>query len=177
MPSLRALALRQCTAEGRSSPRAAGCGAAQSQRGTSLMEVLVTLAILTLGITAMTQLQVTALKLNHSAYMRSQAVALSYRVLDAMRANRGDALFGAYDRAPGDPIPTAAEAGSSVAAADLRAWLHSVENAMRPYEGQAGIDRNAAEVTITVRWRDRLREERLGARGRLWEEFSVVTQL
>lgn len=135
------------------------------------------MVLVTMGITAMTQLQLAALKLNHSAYLRSQSVALSYRVLDAMRANRGQALSGAYDRDLTDPIPSAAEAASSVAAADLRAWLISLENAMRPYDGQASISRDGTELTVTLRWRDRLREERLGARGALYETFSVVAEL
>jgi type IV pilus assembly protein PilV len=147
------------------------------QRGATLVEVLVALVLLTLGITAMTDLQLTALKLNHSAYLRSQSVALSYRVLDAMRANRGQALAGAYDRSLADPIPTAAHAANSVAAADLRAWIISTENAMRPYDGQASIQRSGTRVTVTLRWRDRLREEREGARSNLYETFTVVTEL
>lgn len=161
--------------------RRAGQGCVQPgatrRRGASLVEVLVALVLLTLGITAMTDLQLTALKLNHSAYLRSQSVALSYRVLDAMRANRGQALAGAYDRALSDAVPTAAQAVGSTAAADLRAWLISMENAMRPYDGQASIVRTGSRVTVTLRWRDRLREERLGARGRLYETFTVVTEL
>lgn len=151
------------------------------QRGTSLIELLIAMVLLTLGITAMTNLQITALKLSHSAYLRSQAVVLSCRVLDAMRANRAAAAEQRYDRAFTDPVPTAEAAAGSIAAADLRDWLLSVENALRPYAGQAAIESTGTVpqllVTVTLRWRDRLREERLGARRQLWESFSMVTEL
>jgi len=151
--------------------------AARRQRGNSLIEVLVTMVLLTLGITSMTNLQVTALKLNHTAYLRSQAVALSYEVLDAMRADRIAALAGAYDRALDDPIPSEEQASASLTASNLRHWLLGIENAMRPYDGQASIERDGVRFTVTLRWRDRLRQELLGERRRLYEQFSVVTEL
>lgn len=135
------------------------------------------MVVLSLGFAAIANLQVAALKRNQSAYLRSQAVALSGQMLDAMRADRPAALAGAYDRDFDDPVPTPAQAAASIAATNLRSWLRALENTMRPYDGQAGIERAGTRITVTLRWRDRLEEELLDARQRRWERFSVVTEL
>ena len=147
------------------------------QSGTSLIEVLVTMVLLSLGITSMGTLQVSALKLNHSAYLRSQAAILSYQIIDAMRANSRHAKDGAYDLAFGDPLPTQLAASSSVPAADIRTWQMNVENTMRPFGGQASIQHDGNEFTVAVRWRDRLQEDRDAEQQTSWERFSMVAEL
>lgn len=62
------------------------------QRGVGLIEVLVAILILALGMLGMAGLQAQALKTNQSSFARSQAVMLSYYILDAMRADRGSAI-------------------------------------------------------------------------------------
>lgn len=135
------------------------------------------MVLLSLGIASMGTLQISALKLNHSAYLRSQAAILSYQIIDAMRANSRHATAGAYDLAFGDPLPTQLAASSSVAAADIRAWQMNVENAMRPFAGQASIRHSANKFTVTLRWRDRLEEERDPEQQTSWERFRMVAEL
>lgn len=147
----------------------------RGQRGTSLIEVLVTVTVLSLGIVAMASLQTSALKLGQSAYQRSQAVALSYQIIDAMRANRAAALAGAYDW-PIDQAPPGADA-TDLPSADLRFWLRSVTSAMEPYAASGGIARQGEQFTVTIRWSSPADQERAAA-GETWsEQFAVVVRL
>jgi type IV pilus assembly protein PilV len=61
------------------------------QQGTGLLEVMVAVVILTIGLLGMAGLQARALKGSQSSLQRSQAVMLSYFVLDAIRADRSNA--------------------------------------------------------------------------------------
>lgn len=55
--------------------------------GFTLLEVLVAVAVLSIGLLGMAGLQVSGLRFNHSAYMRTQATLLAYELADRMRAN------------------------------------------------------------------------------------------
>ncbi len=67
------------------------------QRGVGLIEILVAVLILSLGLLGMAGLQANALKANQGSYTRSQAVMLSYYILDAMRADRAAAVGLSYN--------------------------------------------------------------------------------
>ncbi len=56
--------------------------------GFSLLEVLITMVILSIGLLGLAGLQVQSLRFNHYAFMRSQASMLAYAMADRMRANR-----------------------------------------------------------------------------------------
>ncbi|TVQ74653.1 MAG: type IV pilus modification protein PilV, partial [Oceanospirillales bacterium] len=62
------------------------------QNGVSLIEILIALVVLSIGLLGMAALQTRTLSLNHSAYQRTQAVNLSYDIVDRMRSNRRAAL-------------------------------------------------------------------------------------
>ena len=57
-------------------------------KGATLIEILVALLVLSFGILGMAALQIRAVKGNHSAMQRTQAVMMSYYILDAMRVDR-----------------------------------------------------------------------------------------
>ncbi|MGB0468086.1 MAG: type IV pilus modification protein PilV [Pontibacterium sp.] len=65
-------------------------------RGYTLIEVLVALVIISVGLLGMAGLQITSLKQNQSAYMRSQANILAYDIIDRMRANVSAVEAGSY---------------------------------------------------------------------------------
>jgi len=60
----------------------------QSQTGSSLLEVLVAVVVLSIGLLGLAGLQMTSIKSSHSAYMRSQATLLAYDLADRARATR-----------------------------------------------------------------------------------------
>jgi type IV pilus assembly protein PilV len=71
----------------------------QTQSGFTLVEVLVAVVVLAVGLLGLAGLQVTSVRFNNSAYLRSQATNLAYDIADRIRANRSVALAspGAYD--------------------------------------------------------------------------------
>lgn len=68
-----------------------------TQGGFTLIEVLVSALILSIGLVGVAGLQALSLKNNQSAYMRSQASALAYDLADRMRTNVEGATAGFYD--------------------------------------------------------------------------------
>jgi type IV pilus assembly protein PilV len=68
-------------------------------RGFTLVEVLVSLVVLAIGLLGIAKLMLFSSHSNDSAYLRSQATALAYEILDNMRANKTGALAGNYDTA------------------------------------------------------------------------------
>ncbi|MDR1424030.1 MAG: type IV pilus modification protein PilV [Azoarcus sp.] len=59
-------------------------------RGFSLIEVLVTLVVLSLGLMGLAGLQITALKMNQAASARSLATQYAYAMLDKVRSRGKD---------------------------------------------------------------------------------------
>ena len=67
------------------------------QKGVGLIEVLIAVLVLSIGFLGMAALQAKSLSTNNSAMSRSMATIASYSILDAMRADRTNALAGAYN--------------------------------------------------------------------------------
>lgn len=128
-----------------------------------MVEVLVTVLILAIGLLGLAGLQSTALRSNHSAYMRSQATVLAYDIADRMRANRTAALNNAYNVGVGGTLT-----GSSMAAIDVSAWKNNL-GALLP-DGDGSIARANNRFTITVQWDDSRGEEAA-------QEFTLRTDL
>ncbi|WP_444929600.1 type IV pilus modification protein PilV [Microbulbifer sp. SSSA002] len=117
-----------------------------SQRGVGLIEVLVTVLILSTSLLGLAALQNKALQYNHSAYMRSQANILAQDIFERLRANREN--LSAYELTVDDATPTAS---SSRAEVDLGEW-RGLLSASLP-AGTGGITCNANDVcTVTVQW-------------------------
>ena len=96
------------------------------QHGFTLIEVLVSSLILSIGLVGVAGLQVMSLKNNQSAYMRSQVSALAYDLADRMRSNVAGANAGYYDPAQAaQKLPCNTVAGCSnqeLAQNDLAEW-------------------------------------------------------
>ena len=70
----------------------------KAQRGVSLLEVLITVLVLSVGLLGLAALQATGTKFNHGAYLRTQATALAYEMSDRMRTEvDGDFTTGLAD--------------------------------------------------------------------------------
>ncbi len=61
----------------------------QNQQGFSLIEVMVTMLIVSIGLLGIAGIIMTSLKNSQSSYGRSQATLLANDIIDRMRANRG----------------------------------------------------------------------------------------
>jgi type IV pilus assembly protein PilV len=98
-------------------------------RGFTLVEVLVSLVVLSMGLLGIAKLVLFSSHSNDSAYLRSQATDLAYAILDDMRGNRAQAMAGAYiiplNTAPGAPGACLGVgcAPAALATYDVNTWL------------------------------------------------------
>lgn len=118
-----------------------------SSKGFTLLEVLITVVIFSVGLLGLAGLQATGIKLNHSSLLRTQATLLAYDVADCMRANRGSVA--AYEIAMNDSKPPA---GGTLIQQDIRGWLERLEQMLPSADGSISLNVNRA--TIEVEWDD-----------------------
>lgn len=121
------------------------------QRGTTLIEVLVAIVVLSVGLLGMALLQVTSVQSNHSAYYRSQVTILASDLADRMRANRTAALGNAYVFDFPDSSSAHSVSGTQ-AQKDQAEWLNALALALP--EGTGQVEKTGTLVTISVRWND-----------------------
>lgn len=126
------------------------------QTGVTLIEVLAALVIISIGLLGIASLQANSLKLNHSAYLRSQATELAYEMVERMRANRDQARLGNYDLA----LTSAAPAGADLISTDQAAWINEITRVLPNGQGSITSTQVTAgppplrRVTVTVNWFD-----------------------
>ena len=106
-------------------------------RGFTLVEVMVSLVVLSIGLLGIAKLVMVSSHSNDSAYMRGQATALAYEILDRMRANPAGALAHNYDIAFNTmpAAPTSCDGTvvvctpAQIAAWDLYTWTQHMTSA------------------------------------------------
>jgi type IV pilus assembly protein PilV len=120
-------------------------------RGFTLIEVLVALVVLSIGLLGLASLQLSSLRWNHGASLRSQATLLAYDIVDRMRANQVAARNGEYDVGFG-----ATGTAGTVAGDDRIRWKTILGQTLPAGDGRVERPVNAATTTfrITVRWDD-----------------------
>jgi type IV pilus assembly protein PilV len=117
----------------------------------TLVEVLVAVVVLAFGLLGVAAMQLTSLRSSQSSLARSQAVAQSYAMFDAMRANRARALIGRYDV----PMTCVAPDAGDLVANDLRHWIQTMQQPQVLGPTACGsISCGSASCTITVQWDD-----------------------
>jgi type IV pilus assembly protein PilV len=132
-------------------------------RGVTLIEVLVTVVILSVGLLGIAGLQLKGMQANRGAFYTSQAAFLAADVLDRMRANRPTALStGTYARNFADTPPGGSDCrttdcdAAELARYDLRQWVSAVAASLP--EGDAEISfadlADTRVCTVDIRWRD-----------------------
>lgn len=141
-----------------------------STAGFSLLEVLISLVVLSVGLLGMAGLMSTTLKTNDSAYMRTQATVEAYNIMDRMRSNTSAVSGGNYAIAmPATPVAggslpntctgnSAACTAPQLATYDLAQWEY--ELAQRLPDGRGSITTTpisnglGTDVVVTVLWND-----------------------
>ncbi len=99
----------------------------ETQRGVSLIEVLVALLVTSFGLLGMAALQARAIKGNHSSMQKTQATIMSYYILDVMRVDRDNAKLLNYNTGS-DPICNpAAITGTTLAENNKRDWITALK--------------------------------------------------
>lgn len=130
-----------------------------SQRGLSLIEVLVTLLTVSVALLGTVGLQAFSMRLNQGAQFRIQAVLLVADLVERLEANKTGAVSGFY-LLPGDSSKNCVAQSCSdadLAAYDLAQW-HSAVFAALPHattlvtRAEPG---NPSTYTIRIGWADR----------------------
>jgi type IV pilus assembly protein PilV len=121
------------------------------QNGFTMLEVLVTMAIVSFGLLGIAGIIANGLKSNGSSYARSQASWMANDIIDSMRANRAAAELSTlpYNLAIG-ANPT----GTSVASSDLSAWRDALADALPAGTGGVAVNSATKKVTVTIQWDD-----------------------
>ncbi len=133
--------------------------ACNRNHGFSMIEVLVTLMVLSIGLLGLAAMQANSIQNTHGAYVRTQATYLAYDMLDRMRANMTGVTANDYDNIdtvtndylqPG--CITADCTPAEMAAHDAAEW--EVNLAAQLPSGQGTIIAAAGinVFTITVTW-------------------------
>lgn len=124
------------------------------QRGSTLIEVLVALLVLSIGLVGLAALQSNGLKFNHSSYLRTQSTILMYDIIDSMRANRSAALdTSCYVVGLSGSVPSC----DAVATADINNWKTNLAAQLPSGDGAVALKGGTTGrvYTITVQWEDR----------------------
>jgi type IV pilus assembly protein PilV len=123
--------------------------ARKRQTGFGLIEVLISLLIVSIGLLGIAALQVTAVKNVGSSMERSQAVIQTYSYMDILRAKRSQAVISGLDM----PLTCDPEnlAGSLL---EQRKWITQLHDTLGP-ESCGQVDcLGGGKCTITVQWDD-----------------------
>lgn len=131
-------------------------------RGFTLLEVLIAVVVLSIGLLGIASLQAFGQRSNHSAYLRSQATALAYDMIDRMRANVAGVINGNYNTInttsnnyndPGCASGTTCSS-SQMAQYDMYDWQQKLSTQLPTGNGTVSGTGNGSIFTVTVMWDD-----------------------
>jgi type IV pilus assembly protein PilV len=111
------------------------------QRGVTLLEVLITIVVLSIGLLGYAGLQTMSLKNNTNAFQRSQATMLTYDIVDRMRANRPNLASYSVNMGTVGSYP------------DVISWKNNVAAALPDGDASITVDL-AGNATIAIKWDD-----------------------
>jgi type IV pilus assembly protein PilV len=135
--------------------------------GFTLLEVLVSIVILSIGLLGMAGLMAVSLKSSTTAYHRSQATVLADDILDRMRSNLLAARAGDYDVTIGGGCTS-----SGVPDDDCEEWKDTIAQTLPGGDGSVLVA--AGTATIEIQWEAGADEE---GDGNTTTKFTTVSQL
>lgn len=130
----------------------------QHNAGFTMLEVLITMVILSIGLLGLAGMQANGLKSNHLAYVRSQATLQAYDMSDRMRSNMAGVEAGNYNDlsgTPGDNPPDCAANActpANMATYDYAKWDAALASNLPKGEGSVIVA--GGIFTVTVMWDD-----------------------
>jgi type IV pilus assembly protein PilV len=129
------------------------------QSGFSLVEVLVTVVISTIGILGMASIQLTSLKSSHHSFFHTQASLLSYEIIDDMRANRNAAVNNDYDTTLTSPADIS-DPGDDASIADKEKykWYRKMATILPKAKASIVCDVNDT-CQILIQWSNHVSQE------------------
>jgi type IV pilus assembly protein PilV len=131
--------------------------------GMALLEVLISIVVLSFGLLGLAGLQIAGMKSNQTAYLRSVATAAAYDMADRMRANMAGVKAGNYDSItatiPASPSTTCTGSGctpAQLATFDATNWLFSY--ALPGGTGNVTKKANSNLFVISVNWTEKCQQ-------------------
>lgn len=124
-----------------------------NQSGFSLIEVMVTLVILSFGLLGVSGLLVKGISNASASESMAKASLLVAGIADQIRANSAVAIMPSneYLRSYDDPIPKSSV--TSIALSDMNGWLESLATQLPQGDGDIAFDSSTPhKLVIGVRW-------------------------
>jgi type IV pilus assembly protein PilV len=122
--------------------------------GATMIEVLVSLLILSIGLLGMVGLQTSSLRNTQSAYFRTQATVMAEDIMERMRANPQAVRAGAYHATSGQCnnacLTVAGCSAAAMAQHDLGEWLDALAEALPMGVGRVCMDSTPDDGTATA---------------------------
>ena len=142
--------------------------ARRAQSGTSMLEVLVSIVVLTIGALGAAGMQISSLRDTGSASNRFRAVSLAQGMSDSLRADRSSAVKG------GGQFESAIAAGACTAAdvVPVTRWQNQIACDLPSGKGGVSVDTFTKRAIVTVEW-----DDSRGSRGSTAQQFVLETRL
>ena len=114
------------------------------QRGIALIEVMIAFLLLSIGLLGFSALQVRTIKATQSSLQRTDATNLALNIIEAMRANKTQAIHPSlpYNL---DPVTCTRAIGvpATLAESDLNNWFQAVKKAL------GNVDTTCVDISCT----------------------------
>jgi type IV pilus assembly protein PilV len=128
------------------------------QSGITLIEVLIAMAVFSVGMIGMAGLMISGMRSNDAALMRTQSTILAQEIYENILANLPAAMNGDYDVAMGAQLPTSSQYNcytgacdhSALAAWDLAGWGARVAGTMVDADASVAVDTSVDPAVVTV---------------------------
>ena len=129
------------------------------QTGVTMIEVLITILILAIGLTGVMSMEAIAIKTNHQAYLRTQAILQVQAMADRMHANLkgvddGNYVMGTTPTTPTQNCLTGGCTPAQMAIFDKWEWDQDNKALLPDSTATITYDSVAETHTITVNWKE-----------------------
>lgn len=126
------------------------------QRGFTLLEVLITVVIFSVGLLGIAGLQMTGMKQTHNSHLRSVATTQAVDMADRMRANGEGVEDGDYDKVYANCNANCASAqcnAAQMAEYDICEWAAETAAVLPSGAARVCLDDTPAPTTVTTDWK------------------------
>jgi type IV pilus assembly protein PilV len=139
----------------------------RDSRGVGLVELLVTLLLLSIALLTLTTLQSRSLQYNQGAYFRSQANINAGDILDRMRSN--STALTSYNIAASTYNLAGAPATGDLATVDVDQWRRALATNLPDGQGAISCASATNICSITILWTE------LNSSGKTAEDKTTLT--